>query len=344
MKLRIFSIGFILFLLSACTTEKIKNTEMEIHYFNEVKVNDKEGKDKLPELYEITKPLHLDKEVYVFMPLSIKREDIGKLIEVDYLIKKGRNYKKINAIERAHRELFKDGKDLELDKNLTIPVQNKLDFDAYVSANKSKPNYFFIDFNGNLKIDGEDVPNSSEQLQKKIEKYIQSLKRNNEDAENKEIDKIVIIVTPNYYQAQNSVSIQTDSTLNKTTPEVVKDIATGPVPRAKDNVAKLPPAAPPPGPSKPNQIVASSMEDFITKVASSTIPDNQKQNMIDNYTQFFTPDAKIVIRDNNNQMVDFKGIKSYISLIRSTGKKVIPLNEENLMQGGRYLKLNVRHP
>lgn len=343
MKLRILSIGFILFFLSACTTEKINNTEMEIHYFNEVKVNDKVGKDKLPELYEITKPLHLDKEVYVFMPLSIKREDIGKLVEIDYLTKKGRNYKKINAIERAHRELFKDGKDFELDKNLTIPVQNKLDFDAYVATYKSKPNYFFIDFNGNLKIDGEDVPNSSEQLQKKIEKYFQSLKRNKEEAENKEIDKIVIIVTPNYYQSQNSVSVQTDSTLNKTTPEDVKDIATVPVPKSKDNVAISPPP-PPPGPSKPNQIVASSMEDFIAKVASSTIPDNQKQNMIDNYTQFFTPDAKIVIRDNNNQMVDFKGIKSYISLIRSTGKKVIPQYEENQMHAGKYQKLNVRHP
>ena len=186
--------------LTSCVSEKLEQIEVEVQFFNEIKVNKEENIEKeglLPELYEATKPMNIDKVDYVFFPLSVKRVDSGKKIEIDYLNKKGRNYKKINAIIRAHREYFKDGKDTEVDDRLTAPLQQKTDFDAYVNQNKSKENYFFIDFNGNLKIDGEEVPSSAEQLSKKIEKYILS----KVDKKNKknELDKIVIVITPNYY-------------------------------------------------------------------------------------------------------------------------------------------------
>ncbi|MBK9792202.1 MAG: hypothetical protein IPP60_03675 [Sphingobacteriales bacterium] len=66
--------------------------------------------------------------------------------------------------------------------------------------------------------------------------------------------------------------------------------------------------------------------------------------MIDNYTKFFTPDAKVAIVDNNGMTIRFHSIKSYISLIRGTDKNIIPEKNGNIMSGNKYQKLNVRHP
>lgn len=333
-------------LLTSCGG-KMEKIDTEIQYFNDIQISkDKSQIEKdglMPELYELSKPVNIDKVDYVFSPLSIKRLDIGKKIELDYLTKKGRNYKKINAIIRAHREYFKDGKDTEVDPSLIAPFQQKIDFDAYVTANKSKPNYFFIDFNGNLKIDGEEAPSSVEQLSRKIEKYIESKQVNDKKSKKSEsevIGPIVIVVTPSYYEAKQIEMIPEptkESALNTTIPVKEKpETIDKPIEVYKAKTEKANETA--------VQIAANSAQDFILKVNNRNISDNKKQAMIDNYTKFFTTDAIVVIVDNNGIPLDFKSIKSYISIIRGSGRNIQFQSEGIVMSGNKYQKLNVRHP
>ena len=287
---KLFIIFLSVFLLS-CGSEEIVKVEMEIQYFNEIDINtDEKEIEKLgliPELYEISKPFKINDAHYVFRPLSIKRVDLSRKIEIDYLNKKGRNYEKINAIIRAHREYFKDGKDVELDKDLSIPVQQKLDFDSYVNENKDKANYFFIDFNGNLKINGEEVPSSEEQLVKKIEKFI--LSSNKEKEQKPEFTKIVVVVTPNYYKAPIEIE-PIDTTANIT--EVI------PVEPSAPEGKTTPIVKPDPKPLT-KQETAGSLDEYFKKLGNSSIPYEAKVNLRKGVLNYFKPGATVIFVTTN---------------------------------------------
>lgn len=329
-------------LLTSCG-EKMKQIEAEIQYFNEIKVNkdasnvEKEG--LMPELYELTKPLKINNTDYYFSPLSVKRVDNSKKNELEYLNKKGRNYKKINAITRAHREYFKDGKDTEIDPGLTAVSQQKIDFDAYVNQNKSKPNYFFIDFNGNLKIDGEEAPSSVEQLSKKIDKYITDIEdKNKKDKKNsgEELDKIVIVVTPNYYAAKN----QTEK-FDTTSTEI--KISETPQPTQKNSEVKEENNNQVITPPKPTQQIASSLEDLLYKLTSTEYKDNEKETLASSgYLNYFTSNATVSIVDNNGDPVDAYPIKQYIGHIRNRNIKIRTVSR--VPQSGKCSKLIVKEP
>ncbi len=338
----------ILFLIFySCESEKIEKVEMEVQYFNEIKVNtDKEDIEKngsIPDLFEMTKYIIIENTAYVFSPLYVKRIDLSNKIEIDYLNKKGRNFEKIKAIERAHREYFKDGIDFELDDRFKQINQTKIDFDDYVNKHKSKPNYFFIDFNGNLKVDGNDAPSSSEQLAKKIEKYILSNNTNKKKKEETTIEKIIVVVTPNYYKSDFTES---DKKLDDTPPTPVKEVEKE---KIKSGSGGAIPPQPPPPPTKTEkcnaQLSASSIEDWLYKLTSTSFDDCRKDNLASNYSEFFESNAKVVLVDNiGNPMQTFSSVSSYVSRIRGKNRKIKVDDENSIVNGGRYTKLAVREP
>ncbi len=336
-------------LLTSCG-EKKKDIEAEIQYFNEVKVNKEQAdieKDGLmPELYQITQPINIDDVSYVFSPLFIKRVDDGKKFEMDYLSKKGRNYKKINAITRAHREYFKDGNDTEIQDGLTAPSQQKIDFDVYVNQNKTKENYFFIDFNGNLKIDGEEAPSSAEQLTKKIEKYIRSKQekdKKGKHAAEVEIDKIVIVVTPNYYAANVQEPVQPADTstqiINTPLSPIQQPEQLKPA-NKKDNIKE--------GGQTPTTSACQqqhpSFDKFFAILTDKSISSNCKSDMIKkDYLKYFTSDAQIENVHNGDCEGQAQDISGFLTTYINSGYHIYLQNcNTDIKTGGRYKLLHVQ--
>jgi hypothetical protein len=93
------------------------------------------------------------------------------------------------------------------------------------------------------------------------------------------------------------------------------------------------------------QLSASSVEDWLYKLTSTSFDDCRKDNLASNYSEFFESNAKVVLVDNiGNPMQTFSSVSSYVSRIRGKNRKIKVDDENSIVNGGRYTKLAVREP
>lgn len=160
----------ILGLLTACGPET-KPVELEVLLYNKV-VNT--TADKYPKaLQEICKPLSevglKQDEEFRFEPISLKRADLNRSFQIEYLDNKAGDPGKIKFVNRQLEHYFADNYVNEILAAPSVPAGNVPDD---LTRYKTKKNYFIFSSDEDVEVAGKDVCHSIKELRAAISKFL----------------------------------------------------------------------------------------------------------------------------------------------------------------------------
>lgn len=206
---------------------------------------------------------------------------------------------------------------------LYMPSVNKIDIDNWIENNK-KNLYIFSEELTEDEYKGIPIYHTT----KDLVAILQS------SACKDSLNKIVILVNP---ILGNIIPPTPPTPVKEVEEEKTKPVSGG---------AIQPPPPPPTKTEKCNaQLSASSIEDWLYKLTSTSFDDCRKDNLASNYSEFFESNAKVVLVDNiGNPMQTFSSVSSYVSRIRGKNRKIKIDDENSIVNGSRYTKLAVREP
>lgn len=160
---------FINFIFIGCG-EKATPVELEILIYNKIAGSNSEKYPK--SLQDICQPFIAvgdNKTDYSLTPISVKRIDLNKKFEIDYLGNKAGNPSKIKFVQRELKNYFEDSFICEL---LTLPNGNISNIQSHYESIKNKNNCFVFSSDESLAIDGKVIYHSIGELRNAISKYL----------------------------------------------------------------------------------------------------------------------------------------------------------------------------